>query len=420
MSNLDAKDRAESAILGSILLDPRLLYECGGMRPEYFANGDHAKIFSRMMELDAAGKPIDTVTLGDAGVSTSALSDIEMGSMERPSIQAYVDIVCDAAKRRYFKVACDNVLAKIDDPEIDTTALLSSQEELILRLLAAGTAKNAVHVKEVVPNVLNELSAQRRHRDALIGLTTGITSIDNLTTGIRPGEYWVIGAPPSRGKTVLGAQMVASNASQGIPCMAFTYEMTREQFVKRMLPNQSKVDAQTIRDFRFSNDEDEKKVENAGAEIAQWPFWVCDPEGMTAQELVAVAKLHIRRHGVKLVVVDYLQIIQGPGDIRTRVGAVSNALRALAKSEKVAVVALSQLRRPADEDDRPTMFHLKETGDIEAHAHAILLLYRPKGGDAGWTGKDELIIAKQREGVVGSEPVVLNDSRLWFVTREPE
>ena len=119
-----------------------------------------------------------------------------------------------------------------------------------------------------------------------------------------------------------------------------------------------------------------------------------------------------------LIVLDYLQIFDGEErEIRTRVGAVSNTLRSLAKTEQVSVVALSQLRRPQDENERPTMFHLKESGDIEAHAHTICLIYRPKDEQGRWSGCDEIIVAKQREGLVGLEPVLLDAHRLWFVPR---
>jgi replicative DNA helicase len=415
--NLDA----EKSVLGAILLNNRLFYECGGLRPEYFSLEAHRKIFSKMTELDSSGRPIDTVILGDAlegQVTIAALSELIDGVPERPSIAEYVNIVCDSAKRRHLALSCEGVIAKSQDSTEETNAILDAHEDVILRLRAAGTAKKAVHVREVIPTVLNEISAQRSHPGRLIGMSTGIDSIDYTTTGIRPGEYWVIGAAPSRGKTVLACQFIAVNAREAVPCIAFSYEMTKEQFVKRMLPAYSGIPAQRVRDFRYGTEEQERQLGEAAAEIAGWPFWVCDPEGMSVQELVAVAKLHIRRHGVKLAIVDYLQIIDGPGDVRTRVGAVSNALRALAKTEKIAVVALSQLRRPATEDERPTMFHLKETGDIEAHANTIVLIYRPKGEQMEWSGLDEIIIAKQREGLVGSENVVLDPKSLWFRPRE--
>src|ERR1039458_1010723 len=252
----------------------------------------------------------------------------------------------------------------------------------------------------------------------LIGYTTGVPGEDQATTGIRPDEYWVIGARPSRGKTVLGAQIAAANAKHGIPVLVFSFEMTRRQFVRRLLPNESRIPAFKIRDPRLMSASARHLARATGKEIRKLPGVVVDPDGMKSSELTAAAKFHIHRHSVKLIVVDYLQIIRGPQrDLKERVAACSNALRSIPKTEGVPVIALSQLRRLDDENGIPTMADLKETGDIEAHAHTILLLYRPRNEQNRWSGNDQIIIAKQREGLVGSEDVTLNESRLAFFDR---
>lgn len=307
------KPDAERSILGAVLLDNRMFYDCAGLRSEYFGLDAHRRIFSAMETLDDSGRPIDAVTLQDALTADRALdavggmayvSDLIDGVPDRPSIKFYVEIVRDAAKRRALSTSCQSMIAKLDDPANDTDVLLDAQESLLLRLRAAGTVQTARHVKEVVPTVLNEMVRQWKHKGELVGLTTGIETLDYNTTGIRPGEYWVIGAAPSRGKTVFGAQIVTSNAGQGVPSLVFSYEMSKEQFVKRLIPNHSSIPAERVRDFRYASEGQIKEASEAGAQIAQWPFWVCDPEGMTAPELCAIAKLHIRRHGVRLVVVD--------------------------------------------------------------------------------------------------------------------
>lgn len=236
-----------------------------------------------------------------------------------------------------------------------------------------------------------------------------------------PTSTWVIGARPSRGKTVLGVQIVAANALLGIPVLAFSFEMTRRQFVRRMIPNHSEIPAFKVRDPRYMSATEMDDAQACGRRLEKLPIWVVDPDGMKSSELTSAAKFHIHRHGVKLIVVDYLQIIRGPErELRERVAACSNALRSIPKSENVPVVALSQLRRLEDENTRPSLADLKESGDIEAHAHAVLLLYRPRNDEGRWTGNDEVIIAKQREGLVGSEKVTLNESRLAFLDRTGE
>jgi replicative DNA helicase len=194
--------------------------------------------------------------------------------------------------------------------------------------------------------------------------------------------------------------------------------MTKEQFARRFLPFQADISATLVRDFRDASEDDSQRVLQAAETMLPWPLWVHDPDGMEGSELTTMARALIRNHKIQLVIVDYLQVIQGDGnDLRARVSAVSNRLRSLAKTEQVAVLALSQLRRPDSEDTRPTMFHLKESGDIEAHAHTVILLYRPKDEDGQWTGEDEIIIGKQREGLVGRTGVVLDQRRLIFRPR---
>jgi replicative DNA helicase len=252
-----------------------------------------------------------------------------------------------------------------------------------------------------------------------VGLPTGLHGLDENTTGIRDDEYWVIGALPSRGNTVLGVQITATNASQGVPVLFFSHEMTRRQLCRRILPWESKIPAYKIRTPKLMTAADVEHLTAVAAKVAQWPMWIVDPEERTAQDLCAIARLYIRRHGVKLIVVDYLQLLQAPGrELRDRVAYASNVLRGIPKREHVPVVALSQMARPKDgnENSRPSMIQLRETSYIEAHAHVVLLLYRPKQ-DGSWTGEDEIIIAKQREGILGTQPVVLSRDYVRFLER---
>jgi len=422
MESANTRTQAEKTLLGSLLLDNKLMIECFALKPEHFSIDFHRRLFSAMQELDSEGSPFDVITIGPkmgTFYDIAAISDLMEGSIERPSVKYWAEIIFDAAKRRALVQQCIDCIAELDDPICTTTEALDALETSILTLRAAGRADKASHVKEIVSSVLNALKAQKSRQEGLPGFTVGLKGIDDITTGIREGEYWVIGAAPSRGKTVLGTQIAALNAVNGVPTLFFSYEMTAEQLVKRMLPNYAMVPSHTIRDFRYANEEQVRFTLAAGAEISMWPLWVVDPEGMTAGELSAIARLHIRRNKVRLIIVDYLQIIDSKGlSRREKIGSVSDVLRSLAKQENVSIVALSQLRRPASEDERPTMFHLKETGDIESHAHCILLLYRPKDEQGRWTGMDEIIIAKQREGLVGTECVLLDERRLWFVARE--
>ena len=231
-----------------------------------------------------------------------------------------MDIIRDAAKRRHLAIVCQDLLNQLDEHATNTDELLDQAESHILTLQASGTAGKVSHVKTVVPTVLNELCAQMKHKNELVGLRVGIDTIDYATTGIRPGEYWVVGGAPSRGKTILGNQIGVTGARAGVPVLIFSYEMTKEQLVKRMVPIVSGVPAAKVRDFRNGGAADYEAIQKATNEILTWPMWVSDPDGMSAEEMCAIAKLHSRRHGVRLVVVDYLQIVNAEGkDLRAKV-----------------------------------------------------------------------------------------------------
>jgi replicative DNA helicase len=423
-----AKPEAERAVLGSILLNNQLIYDCIGLKPDHFGLEAHRRIFARMQELDAAGKPIEMVTLEGALEShheidivggMSYVSELLDGACDRPSIKEYVEIIRDAAKRRALQNSCTAIAERLSDWSNKTSDCIAEQEDLLLKLRALGGLHKVSHIKDVVMDVLNEMARQRKHKNELLGHSTGLPEIDAITTGIRDGEYWVVGGAPSRGKTILGTQITAVNASAGVPTLVFSIEMSKQQFVKRMIPRYCKMPAWKIRDFREASTEDFDKVQATGTMIAEWPVYIVDPEGMTASEIAAISRLYIRRHKVKLIVVDYLQIINGPEkEVRHRVANASNTLRGVAKSESVAMVVLSQLRRPESESDIPNEFMLRESGDIEAHAQTILLIHRPKDDQRRWTGEDLMIVAKQREGLVGANPVLMDPEQLWFVPRD--
>jgi replicative DNA helicase len=191
-----------------------------------------------------------------------------------------------------------------------------------------------------------------------------------------------------RGKTALGAQIAVTSARRGTGSAIFSLEMSRDELGARVLSNESRVPASRIRNPRWLRKEDWGALINLVSNLEECPFFVDDAPSLTIQALTARARLYIRRHAVKLIVVDYLRLVQAPGrDLRERLGNATDALRQLAKSEKVAVIALSQLRRPESINSRPSMLDLKESGDIEAHAHVVLLIYTPVESDSptGWT-----------------------------------
>jgi replicative DNA helicase len=214
--------------------------------------------------------------------------------------------------------------------------------------------------------------------------------------------------------------MVLANGASRTPTYAFSLEMQAMEIGKRFLAARSSLPAFQIRNPQSIRNERWAELLRAAGEIAECPIYVDDRPSLKIQELLASARLYIRRQDVKLIVVDYLRLVDAPGrELRDRVGYVANALRQLAKSERVGVVLLSQLRRPEGGiNARPSMLDLKESGDIEAHSHVVLLPYLPVGDDGRPIPEDELlIIGKNRNGGVGALPVYFDEKRLQFLDR---
>ena len=425
---MPANLEAERSILGAILLEPKHYYQAAALLPQTFSLKANADIWVAIQDLHAASRPLDFITLTEelakhekletAG-GAAYLSSLIDGVPERPSIESYVAIVRDKAHRRWLIEQCELAAAQLADGAQETTDCMAVMESAALRVRADAGVKTSHSAWEVAPEVVAELDAIREMK-GLIGFSTGIPAIDAATSGIRSDEYWVVGARPSRGKTVLGLQIAAENAKHGVPVLVFSFEMTRRQVVRRLIPNESGVAAFKLRDPRLMNLDELAQAKAAAERIAGWPLWIVDPDGMKVSDVVAAAKFHINRYGVRLIVVDYLQIINGPQkEIRERVMHISDRLRSIPKIDGVPVVVLSQLARPKDGNPGalPEMSQLRETGAIEDHAHTILLIHRPKDDSNQWSGEDQIIIAKQREGLVGAERVHMSSRRLAFFDR---
>lgn len=423
VATLPSAIEAEKGVLGAILLENDLAVDATAkLDVEKFSLDAHRRIFRHMVELSDAGKPIDALMLSDSMTRSGELkqiggigyiSELTEGVPRRSSIEHYIKLIRDKWILRSIMQTADAALARCGTDE--PSEILGDIEAQLLELRAERTQRAEAHLSTFIGEVAERLHDKRT--EELVGFTTGIGSIDRATTGIRCGELWIIGALPGRGKTAVGAQIAVANASQGHPTMFFSLEMTREQLAERMISPESGVVPTKIRK-RWLDANEKRLVREAAERMMGWSLYVDDSADLTDRELMARAKLAIRRYGTKLIIVDYLRLLKCPGkELRERVGEAANTLRKLAKQENVAVVGLSQLRRPEDINNRPSMIDLKESGDIEAHAHTVLLMYQPLDKTGKFTGEDEIIIGKQRNGPLGSEPVTFKKDTLTFEER---
>jgi replicative DNA helicase len=425
---------AERTVLGCMLSDAESVHRALPLlKAEDFSLDSHRRVFHVMAELAEAGKPVDELTVSDAlaanrllesigGVAylSSLTYNVDAGLARVTNLEHYAGLVLDKSRRRQVRAAGTRLSAATDDPGVSTEECLQLINESLLQIEATSDKAVAVrHVKEFMPEVLRELEAQSQNH-GLVGMTTGLYSLDLATGGIRLGELWTVGALPGKGKTAFGVQVLLANGAAGIPVCAFSLEMQRLEIGKRFLTALSSVSATQIRNPQTIKQERWPDLAQTAADIASYPIYIDDRPSLKIQELLASARLYIRRHGVRLILVDYLRLVDAPGrELRERVSYAANALRQLAKLERVGVVLLSQLRRPEGGINcRPTMLDLKESGDIEAGSHVVLLPYLPVGEDGRPIPEEELlIIGKNRNGGIGSLPVYFDGRRLQFYDR---
>jgi replicative DNA helicase len=429
---LPSNVEAERSILGGILLDSRAYSEAAErLRPEDFSLDSHRRIYSTMRELSETSEPIDIITLVEAlGKNLEAVGGVGYiaalldGVPDRPSIQHYCAIVRGKAQLRGLISAARVAIARALDCD-EPADIVGGLLETILEVEAESRRSRAVTPREFMPEVLQELERQAQS-GGLIGLPTGLAPLDEATGGLRAGELVVVAALPGGAKTAFAGQIVAANAEAGNPCGVFSVEMSRWDLGKRFLSGVTPVSAGKIRHPVHIAKADWPVLVAGAAELAGWPVWFDDSGTISLSELLARARLFISRMKAKLIVVDYLQLVRmdTARDVRERVGRVADGLRQLAKAERVAVVLLSQLRRPQNVNDVPTIIDLKESGDIECHSHVVLLLHCPSGPDGRPTGEDTIICGKNRNGSKGPIPVTFSTHKLRFYPRtlahEPE
>lgn len=413
-----ASDEAERAILGAILLDGSPYDEARGigLLAEEFFLDSHRRIFRAMINLAESGSAIDLVTviswldehkelqpIGDVGYLSSLLDGIP----DRPSIKTYVRIVKEKAAQRSLIHAC-NAAAQGLTEEMNSGDAIEYLTDQMLQVQTGSDEAPARRVIEFSDETYAEWIKLAEGNSDLIGMSTGVSALDLATTGIREKEFWVYAGRTADGKTNLALQTIAKSCREEIPCAIFSIEMPKETLLHRLWAGEGQVDFNNIRFPRRLSMETKLKIERAMCDIGRWPLHVVDESGIQLSKLIAKAKLLIRREKVKLIVVDYLQLIATHGrDERAQLTKISHSLMALAKDTGVPIIGISQLRRPKDgnENQRPTIFDLKESGSLENDAHVVVMIYRPVDDRKMKTGQDELIIGKQRGGITSIENV---------------
>ena len=417
---------AEEAVLGAILVNPSVITKVVEfITPESFYKPAHKYVYEAMLQLFNQNERIDLVSVSDVLSFNSKLeiiggrafiNDLSYKTITTSNIEYYAKIVQEKAiKRALINAGSEIVSLGYDLNSTDDS--LDNAERLIFEIAAKKATKDMSHVKDLVLQSYEKIEYRYNHRDELTGVPTGFYELDNMTSGLQKSDLVILAARPSMGKTAFAlniAQNVAIKAK--IPVAIFSLEMSKEQLVQRMLCSEAEVDTQKIRTGNMQR-KDWDKLANAMSEISDAPLYIDDSAGCTLTDIRAKCRrLAMEEKNLGLVVIDYLQLMEGVGreDRIQQISAISRGLKTLARELDVPVIALSQLSRAVEQrkDRRPMLSDLRESGAIEQDADIVMFIYRDdyynreEGDDApkatGKEGKSEIIIAKQRNGPVGS------------------
>ncbi len=420
---------AEKALLGHMLADNERYHLAAGITSGDFAGEAHRRIYGAIAELIESGESTDLFTVqqrlsqrkelntvGGAAYLASLTDNVVLAS----SLSSLVQLVREASRRRQLIRICEAISLGAEDRDRTSSELLGDLQEQLWTMQADDSVNETRHIGPVIKEAFHELEAIRTRSGTLLGCTYGLHNLDTETTGLRPGELVILAGRPGEGKSCLATQCALENAKAGIPVGIFAVEMSDRQTATRMSVQDGRVDAWKVRKAYLSNEELETYREDS-VDLARLPIYINDASSLNVRDFDARARLMVKRHGVKLIIVDHIHEMTAPGhDERQCVTRIAEALRQFAKTTQVPVLAVAQMPRPRDGNlrTRPTKYDLKESGALEQKAHCVLLIYRGLEENGRHSGEDEVIIAKQREGPTGSQPVTFNPKRLRFEVRQ--
>jgi len=413
---------AEQAVLGALMLDNRTWDAIADrLVAGDFYRRDHQIIFEAIAELAARSEPFDAVTLSEAlerkslADATGGLAYLASLVRDTPSaanIRAYADIVRERSTLRQLISVGGEIAASAYDPEgRDAGQIVDEAERRVFEIAESRnkTGSGFVPLRNELGAVIDRLDMLAQNKGQLTGVSTGFNRLDEMTAGLQKGDLIVIAGRPSMGKTTF-ALNIAENAAFG-PKKAkvgiFSMEMSRESLAFRMVSSLGRVDQTHLRVGNVG-DEEWSRITGAIEMMKSASIHIDDTGALTPTEVRARARRLKREHGLDLIVLDYLQLMQVAGNTENRateISEISRSLKALAKELAVPVIALSQLNRSVEQrtDKKPVMSDLRESGAIEQDADLIMMIYREEVYDKTTTRKGiaDIIITKQRNGEIG-------------------
>ncbi len=410
---------SEQAVIASMLMDRENINRVSEvLTKDDFYHQQYGLIYESILELNEEGKPVDQVILQNRlreknlppeYTSIEFLTGLVVALPTQANLMDYADLVAKKSLLRRVIKVCSGIEQDCFAGEGDTNRILDKTEADLMSLIQKRTTDSEEPIMKVVVRAIEKIEAAGKNSGNVTGVATGFLDLDRQTAGLQPSDLILLAARPSMGKTALALNIAEYVAFHEKQCVAiFSLEMSKDQLVNRLFSLESRVDAQKLRTGNLNEGEWSALMEGAET-IAHSDLIIDDKPGISIGELRSKCRKYKMEHDLKLILIDYLQLMSGSGRAESRqqeVSEISRSLKALARELNVPVVALSQLSRAVESrpDHRPMMSDLRESGAIEQDADVVMFIYRDDyyNHDTEKKGIAEVIIAKQRNGPIGT------------------
>jgi len=410
---------AEMAVLGSMLIEEHAIADAIELLDGHsFYNDKNRTIFECIINLYSENKAVDIVTLIERLKKTQDLEKIGGATYvtnlttvvpTAANIKHYAEIVKEKGILRNLISTATNIISESYAAQSDVERVLDRAERMIFEISSKRVDSNFALIKEIIKDTIETIDTFYQKKTHVTGISTGFTDFDSITAGLHPSDLIIIAGRPSMGKSAFVTSIAEHvGVVEKIPLAIFSLEMSKEQLVQRMLCSHARVNAHNVR-TGFLSQSDWPRLTNAAGKLSEAPIFIDDTAGLSVLELRAKARRLKSQYDIQLIMVDYLQLMQGLRGSENRqqeISEISRSLKALARELSVPLIAVSQLSRAVEsrQDHRPQLSDLRESGAIEQDADVVGLLlreeyYNPTEENRGIA---EIIIAKQRNGPVGS------------------
>ena len=410
---------AEQAVIGSMLTDQDAVSSAiETLKPEDFYREDNKIIYEAILNIYNRAEPIDIITLK---AELSSMNKLEaVGGLEyiavlpdkvptTANVDRYIKIVEEKSMLRNLIKTANEILNMGYEQTEDVEDVMDIAEKKIFDVMQRKSQKGYTAIKDILVESFEKLEELYNQKQHITGVPTGFVDLDRMTAGLHGSEFILIAARPAMGKSAFALNIGAYAATRAnVPVAIFSLEMSKEQVGNRILCSEALVDSNNVRTGELNDEELNKLVETSG-ELSQAQIYVDDTPGISVMEIRAKCRKLKLEKNIGLVIIDYLQLVQGSGKTNSReqeIAEISRSLKILAKELDVPVIALSQLSRAVEArpDHRPMLSDLRESGSIEQDADIVMFLYRDDyyNEDSEKKNIAEVIIAKQRAGSTGT------------------